>query len=576
MGNPLTAAHWCYLIGVLVIIATMLARKNIVVPAVIATLMTATIYTGSLLTGIASIFTGSLVAAAELFNIFLVIAFITAMLGAMKEIGADELMVKPFRKVMRGPTAAFLVIGAVTYIISLFFWPTPAVPLVGAMLIPVAIRAGLPPLVTGVVIAVAGQGMALSSDFIIKVAPGLSAKSAGVPLGPVADKSMVLSLIIGITAMIVTYLFYRRRFRHPSSELLTAWEDGADPDTDPKAINNTPVPSISVMRNRVLRAFVRTNAPQPSHDRSYTAADTTDNETTTYSESSSVRLRHVNYLGEAAYLDNGAPTAIIDDIDTSSDTVVTETREVADTAPDAPTGTTRKARLFAIAVPAAYFVFIIYLLITKITPSVPGIEGDDAAALVGGIAVIMTYMICATDKRSQNGFFEACAGHIVEGLVFAFRAMGIVIPIAGFFFLGNGEFAGRILGLGDGQTAPTFLIDLVGSAQSAIPNNGLIAAFSVLLIGIIGGLDGSGFSGLPLTGSLAGSLGPVVDMDPSTLAAIGQMGNIWAGGGTLVAWSSLIAVAGFARVPVVELARKCFFPVMTGLILSTAIAYVIW
>ena len=50
------------------------------------------------------------------------------------------------------------------------------------------------------------------------------------------------------------------------------------------------------------------------------------------------------------------------------------------------------------------------------------------------------------------------------------------------------------------------------------------------------------------------------------------MGNIWSGGGTLVAWSSLLAVAGFARVPVVELARRCFIPVVSGLVVATVLA----
>jgi hypothetical protein len=53
------------------------------------------------------------------------------------------------------------------------------------------------------------------------------------------------------------------------------------------------------------------------------------------------------------------------------------------------------------------------------------------------------------------------------------------------------------------------------------------------------------------------------------------MGNIWSGGGTLVAWSSLIAVAGFARVPVIELARRCFIPVVTGLVLATIFAVLV-
>jgi hypothetical protein len=116
----------------------------------------------------------------------------------------------------------------------------------------------------------------------------------------------------------------------------------------------------------------------------------------------------------------------------------------------------------------------------------------------------------------------------------------------------------------------------VNAAQSHLPQNAFVTSFGILAIGMIAGLEGSGFTGLPLTGSLAGALGPAVGMDPATLAAIGQMGNIWSGGGTLVAWSSLIAVAGFARVPVLELARKCFVPVVSGLVLSTALSVLIF
>ena len=100
----------------------------------------------------------------------------------------------------------------------------------------------------------------------------------------------------------------------------------------------------------------------------------------------------------------------------------------------------------------------------------------------------------------------------------------------------------------------------------------MVTAFGILIVGMIAGLEGSGFSGLPLTGSLAGSLSEGAGVSSPTLAAIGQMGNIWSGGGTLVAWSSLLAVAGFARVPVVELARRCFIPVVSGLVVSTVLA----
>ena len=97
-----------------------------------------------------------------------------------------------------------------------------------------------------------------------------------------------------------------------------------------------------------------------------------------------------------------------------------------------------------------------------------------------------------------------------------------------------------------------------------------------MIMGMITGIDGSGFSGLPLTGTLSGALGPASGMDVSALAALGQMGSVWTGGGTLIAWSSLIAVAGFARVNVLELARALLIPVLIGLTASVFTAVALW
>ena len=527
MDVHLTAAHWIYLAGIIVILITMAARKNIVVPAVTATLLTAWAFSGSVITGLASIFNASLVAAKELFNIFLIIALVTAMLGALREMGADRMMVTPFRGVMRAGTSSFIVLAVVTYVISLFFWPTPAVPLVGAVLIPVAIRAGMTPLSVGMVVAIAGQGMALSSDYIIKVAPGLSAKAAGVDTDIVADKALVLSLIVGLTALIITYVMQRRTFRAPSPELLADWENESD--------------------KLLIEKLQPTGDASPDHD------------------------------GGTA----GTP----------SPSTPTPTRIIAKQASETPTATAtipgadqvdesdqpRKmwsAKVFALLVPLVYLGLIVYLMLGKFTSLVPPLKGGDAAALVGGLAAVLLFAASATTHK--RNFLDSASEHVVDGLVFAFKAMGIVLPIAGFFFIGNGDFSGPILGLPEDAPAPAFMFDLINAAQSHFAPNAFITTFGVLLVGLIAGLEGSGFTGLPLTGSLAGALGPAANMDPTTLAAIGQMGNIWSGGGTLVAWSSLIAVAGFARVPVLTLARKCFLPVMTGLVLCTVFAVLVY
>ncbi|HEU4568863.1 MAG TPA: hypothetical protein VFR99_12580 [Marmoricola sp.] len=550
--HALTAAHWVYLVGVVMILGTMLARKNIVVPAVFFTFLTALFFKKSLAGGLAAVFNASLVSAQQLFNIFLIIALVTAMLGSLKALGADTKMVAPFRPVMRNGHLAFWTLAVVTYIISLFFWPTPAVPLIGAVLIPVAIRAGLRPMAVAFTVAVAGQGMALSSDFVIRVAPGLSATAAGVNADTVADKAMVLSLVVGVTALVIGYVLEFRRMRHPSERWLQDWESSGLEEQEEEVVIVHEAPTIGhgpaiVEEGSLTASGAKVGAGSGSHavgGSAGTALLDSPEEPPTTPPSTPLSL-------------NGRP----------------DTPSVPEHQPPAWAGTA-----FAIAVPLAYLALIGYLVYSMTQSGTSGgLKGGDAAALVGGIAAITIFLAAFIEGRKT--FLERSAEHVVDGLVFAFKAMGVVIPIAGFFFIGNGDFAGQILGIApkaDGSPAgPAFLYDLVMHGQQHIPQNSFITAFGILIIGMIAGLEGSGFSGLPLTGSLAGTFGHVTSIDASTLAAVGQMGNIWSGGGTLVAWSSLIAVAGFARVPVIELARRCFIPVVAGLVLSTVVAVLI-
>lgn len=543
----LTAAHWAYLIGIVVILATMIMRKNIVVPAVAATFVTALLYSHSLITGLASIFNASLVAATNLFNIFLIIALVTAMLGALRAVGADLRMVTPFRRVMRNGHSAFWVLVVVTYAISLFFWPTPAVPLIGAVLIPVAIRAGLSPMGVGMVVAIAGQGMALSSDYVIRVAPGLSAKAAGANPDVVADRSLILSLIVGGVALAIAYATELRRMRRPAPELLTEWE--ARESTALGISEEAPSDSRTAgSRDRELVGAAAGTGSGGSGG-SGGAGLPADGDGAGDDDLGDPTVGHGVAL-------RGTPAAGSD------------RGRIAEAIAN-----NRVAVVFAVLVPLAYLALIAYFVVAKVDDGITDLKGGDAAALVGGVAAVL--LVAAAVAKDRNRFMENTAGHVVDGLVFAFKAMGVVLPIAGFFFIGNGDFAGQILGVTGDTKAPAFLFDLVQAGQEHIPTNGLVTGFGVLIIGMIAGLEGSGFSGLPLTGALAGSLGPAVHMSPETLASIGQMGNIWSGGGTLVAWSSLVAVAGFARVPVVELARRCFVPVVSGLVVATLVAVLV-
>ncbi|OOL28470.1 permease, partial [Rhodococcus rhodochrous] len=236
------------------------------------------------------------------------------------------------------------------------------------------------------------------------------------------------------------------------------------------------------------------------------------------------------------------------------------------------TGRPRLARRWAVGVPAAFAAVLVYMLLGRFTDLVPWSDGA-GASLVGGTAMILMALVTVTARRQEA--LEFCATHFVDGLSYAFKAMGIILPVAGFVYMGIPDYSGAILGLEDG-TGPAFLFDAVEGVQGFIPDNGLFVALSMLVIGMAMGLDGSGWAGLPLTGGLAAALAPQSGIDTATLAAIAQNGATWTGGGTLVIWSSLVVVAGFCKVSVTDMVRHLAVPVVTGLVVATLAAVVIW
>jgi hypothetical protein len=477
----LTAAHWVYLVVTIAVIIIMLFRKGVVLPLIVGTFIVAAVYKGSVIGGFQAVFNANLVAAKELFSIFLIISIMIGLLNSLKDLGADKRMVVPIQKIMVNGHVSYLVLMVTTFVISLFFWPTPAVPLICALLVPAAVSAGLPVMTSAMVIVIAGQGMALSSDYIMQVAPMLSAKAAGIDKSLVSDKAFILSLITGITSLVIVYATHR------------------------KAITKR---SVNEMNNE--KVFF-----QVSEELAATVEETAE---------------------------------------------VIKVKE-------------KWGKIFALIVPLAMLGVMIFMVQSKFGGG-SGFEGGDGAAFIGGVATIL--LVLATIAFNRIHALDKISEHITEGFVFAFRAMAPVIPIAGYFFMGSGDFSASILSLGEDAAKPGFLFDLIQAGQNYIPHSPFIAAFSILIVGIITGLDGSGFAGLPLTGALSGAIGPGSHIDPSVLAAIGQMGAVWSGGGTLIAWSSLVAVAGFLQISPLDLARKNFFPVITGLFIATLLAVFIW
>ncbi len=95
-------------------------------------------------------------------------------------------------------------------VLSWFFWPTPAVALVGAVFLPVAMRAGLPAIGVAVALNLFGHGLALSTDFVIQGAPSITAGAAGVAVSYVINDGMILFWVMGIVTISMAFYTLKR------------------------------------------------------------------------------------------------------------------------------------------------------------------------------------------------------------------------------------------------------------------------------------------------------------------------------------------------------------------------------
>ncbi len=217
------------------------------------------------------------------------------------------------------------------------------------------------------------------------------------------------------------------------------------------------------------------------------------------------------------------------------------------------------ARFLAAAVPLAFLLDIAAMLVFHL-------RGGDATSLVSGTAVLLMCLGSVLEFREKS--LEKITGYLTDGFLFAIRIFAPVIAIGAFFFLG-GEGISSILGgkevteiLGTATTGG-IMNDWAVWLASHAPLNKYFIAVIQMAVGALTGLDGSGFSGLPLTGALAQTFGTAVGASIPVLASLGQITAIFVGGGTIVPWG-LIPVAAICDVSPLELARKNFLPVFLG------------
>jgi hypothetical protein len=453
----LTLLHWIYSIMVILILVVMIARRDTIIPCISGIFLIGLAAKGSVIDGTRAIFDSLVVAGFELFPVILVISLIVAMSKMMEDIGANVLMVKPFARIIKTPDLAFWFIGIVMLLVSWFFWPSPATVLVGAVLLPVGLKVGLPAIGVAMAINLFGHGIALSSDYIIQGAPTITATAAGVEVTDLMVKGIPLVAVMGITTVVAAYIFLKR----------------------------------------------------------------------------DMRLGRIN------------------------STLVEETGEKKHAK------TTWLSRFTAVLVPIAFALDVVAMVMFDLT-------GGDATALVGGTALVLLALVSILAYRGKA--LDRAAAFVVDGFKFGMEIFGPVIPVAAFFYLGEIAPIQAVLG---GTVLPAgsegILSDMGRALAAAVPMNRPMVATMETLVGAITGLDGSGFSGMSLAGSLARVFGTAVNGCIATLGALGQIGAIWVGGGTLVPWAILPAAA-ICRVLPIDLARRNFKPVMVGFIVTTIVA----
>lgn len=456
----LAPVHYIYLAFIIIIIVAMIKKKDITLICILGIALIGLVATGTMHQAIMGVFNSFIYATKELMPTIFIISIITAMSTTLMDSGINDEMISPFKGLMKNYWVAYWIIGIIMMILSWFFWPSPAVALIGALMIPLARKAGLPAMGVAIAMNLFGHGIALSSDFIIQAAPKLTADAAGIPVGDVLSASVPLTIVMGIVTTGVAFYFLR-------GDIKSGRLQGTVEDDNIKEVIVNPMLIESRKVRRILAIFIGV--------------------------------------------------------------------------------------LFAIDIGIMY----IYKL-----------QGGDATALIGGTAVFILSLVSIIGYKKNS--LEKITDNIVKGLQFGFRIFGVVIPIAAFFYLGDSAFT-ELFGNVLPANSHGIVNDLGAAFANIVPVNSIVSAGTLTAVGAITGIDGSGFSGISLVGSIAKIFSTALGGGAATLTALGQISGIWVGGGTVIPWA-LIPVAAICGVDAFELAKRNLKPVIIGLLVTTIVA----
>ncbi|HUL00739.1 MAG TPA: hypothetical protein VLX29_07780 [Nitrospirota bacterium] len=201
----LSVADIVFMLFVVITLACLATRRDALLPTSVGLVVVGTILKGSFIGGLMVAFNSIMAATTDLLNIIIVIALVVMMTKAMEDMGSDRLMVIPIRKLLGNAYISYWVVGLAMLVLSWFIWPTPAAPLLGALVVPLAVVSGLPPMIAAMAMSIFGKGVGLSSDFVIQGSPAVTAKLTKIPIDQIISASVPVWIAVSLSAIAVSY-----------------------------------------------------------------------------------------------------------------------------------------------------------------------------------------------------------------------------------------------------------------------------------------------------------------------------------------------------------------------------------
>lgn len=198
-----------YMLMTAVMLVMIIRKKEITIAGVLAILIVGTVFTGNPVKGVIVLCSAITAGMSEMLSIFIGISLIVSMTIALKQTSADRYISYVTRYFPKSIGGVYFTIGIFMLAASFMIWPSPAVALIGALMIPAATKAGLPPVYAASSMSIFGYGLALSGDFLIQGVPSITAKGAGLEGQDLMVYLVPLWIVMSVTTVVSAFIFMR-------------------------------------------------------------------------------------------------------------------------------------------------------------------------------------------------------------------------------------------------------------------------------------------------------------------------------------------------------------------------------